>query len=256
MVPQSLQTGSDEPLSVTQNLLDFFPAVRQSFDQTDDLDALDRVARAVRELDDGYRATIQGNQTVVRTLSRTFELLRASVLDKESVIVNGLQENSRKKINKNEDNDIDIDVENKEEDVQDAPEVVVLQSLDRKKYELAKHISSLETSNTASNTTLIKLNKELENLIKEDVLDTSVKTLQTSSMYVPLKKTSNREILNLTVFSLKLKVLQSLGVSFDGDSPETHTKALIHSPQSKGIHTLPLGEYSSYFISNYIWENL
>ncbi|VVT55849.1 uncharacterized protein SAPINGB_P004769 [Magnusiomyces paraingens] len=237
MVPQSLQTGSDEPLSVTQNLLDFFPAVRQSFDQTDDLDALDRVARAVRELDDGYRATIQGNQTVVRTLSRTFELLRASVLDKESVIVNGLQENSRKKINKNEDNDIDIDVENKEEDVQDAPEVVVLQSLDRKKYELAKHISSLETSNTASNTTLIKLNKELENLIKEDVLDTSVKTLQTSSI-------------------LKLKVLQSLGVSFDGDSPETHTKALIHSPQSKGIHTLPLGEYSSYFISNYIWENL
>lgn len=55
---------------------------------------------------------------------------------------------------------------------------------------------------------------------------------------------------------LKLKVFKSLGISFDGDDPESHTKALIHSPETNDIHTLPLESYTSYFISNYIWDKL
>lgn len=52
-------------------------------------------------------------------------------------------------------------------------------------------------------------------------------------------------------------MFQSLGVSFNGDGgPETHTKALIHSAHTNDIHTLSLDTYSSYFISNYIWDKL
>lgn len=114
----------------------------------------------------------------------------------------------------------------------------LIHQLDREKFALAKAINELESSNDHNSATLVKLSNELENLVEEDVLDTATSDVEDSTL-------------------LKLKVFRSLGVSFDGDRPENHTKALIQSSTHDNIYTLSLDkQYSNFFISNYIWEKI
>lgn len=116
--------------------------------------------------------------------------------------------------------------------------VDLIHQLDREKFALAKAINELESTNDHNSAGLLKLKRELEELIDEDVLDTATSDVEDSTL-------------------LKLKVFRSLGVSFDGDRPETHTKALIQSSTQNNLYTLSLDkQYSNFFISNYIWDKM
>lgn len=114
----------------------------------------------------------------------------------------------------------------------------LIHKLDKEKFALAKNINELEASNNHNSASLSKLRKELEDSLEEDVLDTTTSDIDDSTL-------------------LKLKVFRSLGISFDGDKPENHTKALIQSTSNNSLYTLSLDkQYGSYFISNYIWDKL
>lgn len=116
--------------------------------------------------------------------------------------------------------------------------VDLIHQLDREKFALAKAINELEASNDHNSAGLLKLKHELEELMEEDVLDTATSDVEDSTL-------------------LKLKVFRSLGVSFDGDRPEAHTKALIQSSTYNNLYTLSLDkQYSNFFISNFIWDKM
>ncbi|CAN6665147.1 hypothetical protein TRVA0_036S01266 [Trichomonascus vanleenenianus] len=110
--------------------------------------------------------------------------------------------------------------------------------LEREKFALAKNINDLESSYASNLAILEKLKDELEQLNSED-------TVESAGVYVE----------DATV--LRLKLYRSLGISFDGESVENPTKALIQSTSTNNVHVFPLDKnYSEQFVANFLWEKL
>lgn len=162
--------------SVAANLLHFFPAVRESFDQSDDLAALARIAASVRELDAHCAATLDRRRAHLRALARALDLSRARVADTEAF----MRGDGHAPDTAEDDDDEDEDTESA--DKGDVPEAVALQRLDAQKVRLARRITDIETANGASAAALTRLNRELEALLDADIVDASAQHVQDSAM--------------------------------------------------------------------------
>ncbi|KAK7207067.1 Spc24 subunit of Ndc80-domain-containing protein [Myxozyma melibiosi] len=109
-------------------------------------------------------------------------------------------------------------------------------ALDREKFALAKTINELESAYHSSETTLARLNNDLEKLRSEDVLASESSAQQDSTI-------------------LLLKVYRSLGVSLESDDIGGYSKAVVRSQESNDMHVLNMDKsYSNFFIANHLWS--
>lgn len=233
----------------------------EALESRDDIHALDRIYNTVEKIKrhrDGY---LEQQSKEIANMTRSLQVLQATVEEQErrmtgfdSDTTNGTDEEGaatgtrKKKKSKSKKRSILADdnfgsepegglsLERLYEEFKHARSV--LQDLTNEAEELAKEINEAEAANDANETTMQQLMEELEQLSAKDVLETSL----------------GKEVKDSTV--LKLNLYKSLGIAFDGDSPETHKRVMVHSEESNQIHTLDLENYSSFFVSNYIWDKL
>lgn len=191
----------------TNTYSDIFKNSTQAFDPKHDIEVLSRISETYSTLQRRRKDSLDSQINLLRELSRRLESLKSSVSEQQQDLT----------LSASQDNN--------------------LLNLEKQKFNLAKQINLLESSNNINSTKLAQLNQELEAILDLDVLQTSTADIQDSTV-------------------LKLNVYKSLGITFDGDSPDSHKKVLIHSHQSNNIHTLLLTDYKPYFVSNYIWDKL
>ncbi|KAF8453969.1 Spc24 subunit of Ndc80-domain-containing protein [Terfezia claveryi] len=113
-------------------------------------------------------------------------------------------------------------------------------ALDREKFQLAKSINELESSNHALEGKVQQAKGELESVEADDVLSDP-------------KVVAEDDVL------LKLKVYRSLGIEVEQDEevPGVFTKAIVRNPAKGDVHVVKIeSRFSKFFYANYFWNVL
>lgn len=113
-------------------------------------------------------------------------------------------------------------------------------ALDREKFQLAKSINELESSNHALEGKVQQAKEELEMVEADDVL-------------------SDPKIVAEDDVLLKLKVYRSLGIEVEQDEevPGVFTKAIVRNTAKGDVHVVKIeSRFSKFFYANYFWNVL
>lgn len=180
-------TNHEDPSS--QSFIELLKVTREAFETREDIAVLDRISTTLGRIQQRRSATIDTQLQLLRNLSRQLEVVKNSVNEQETEIHNATSMINQNNIlvdedqnNNNNDDDNDINISNSNEPGTFKKQQELVLKLDKKKFNLAKSITDLETANDISSALLMRLNEELERLLDEDVLETSTADIQDSSV--------------------------------------------------------------------------
>lgn len=164
-----------------------FRTTTEAFESRDDVVALSRISDTLAMIERRRNATLEAQRNVVENLNQQLLSLKKRVKEQEV------------EMNKSRPDETDLD-ENLDDDdeylrkIESQVEAMInntnsiknrsslLANLEKKKLDLAKKITQLETSNDTNAATLERLNRELEELLENDTVETSAGSLQESTV--------------------------------------------------------------------------